>query len=106
MGGCAEDVVLSLGDLGCRIVAEFTPVRFDGVEGEKATAVSEIVVEGEPVALDLSLPERMEEDIPVPMTRRYGGGKEGRSKWAWFRASEKPQTPTDTTKLRQVAYTE
>ena len=74
---CAEEVVLSVGDVGCRLVAEFTPVRQDGLEGEVATAVSEIVVEGEPVVLNLTLPERMEEDIPVPMTRRYGGGQEG-----------------------------
>lgn len=98
-------VVLGADDVGCQMLLEYTPVRVDGIAGETSNTLSDSIEPGYPTAMELHLPERCEEDVPVDVSRRYSGGQEGEGKWGWYRSSSPVVNPEDLSLLRRVAYT-
>lgn len=63
------------------------------------------VFSGEPTIVELALPERCEEGIPVDLIRRYTGGIEGEGKWGWYRSPRKPPQNVNLATLQRVAHT-
>ncbi|KAJ7530247.1 hypothetical protein O6H91_15G086300 [Diphasiastrum complanatum] len=92
-----EILELTPEEVGSRIELVFTPVRKDGFTGISKKVVSDIVVDAEPEGKSLFIPNCFEDMELVPQTL-YFGGREGESKYTWYRISHKidePQIPDE-----------
>ncbi|KAL8461070.1 hypothetical protein ACS0TY_032523 [Phlomoides rotata] len=66
----------------------YTPVRSDGLKGSPKTLISSPVSPGEPLGVELVIPDCCEGEEVVPKTK-YFGGQEGVGKYIWFRTKDK-----------------
>ncbi|GFP95964.1 187-kda microtubule-associated protein air9 [Phtheirospermum japonicum] len=83
-----EFLDLTLDEVGDCVELVYTPVRVDGLKGAPKTLVSCPVAPGEPVGVELLIPDCCEGQEVVPTTR-YFGGREGDGKYIWFRTENK-----------------
>ncbi|XP_073129269.1 187-kDa microtubule-associated protein AIR9 [Henckelia pumila] len=83
-----EFLDLTLDDVGGCVELIYTPVRSDGLKGLTRKLVSGPVVPGEPVGIELVIPDCCEGQEVVPETR-YFGGQEGAGKYGWLRSKYK-----------------
>nr|CAB3451917.1 unnamed protein product [Digitaria exilis] len=83
-----ECLDLDLADVDCQIELTYTPVREDGLQGSPRSAISDIILPGEPKGIDLMLPQCFEDNEVSPI-KTYFGGKEGTGNYMWFRNKEK-----------------
>ncbi|KAL6500611.1 187-kDa microtubule-associated protein air9 [Orobanche hederae] len=83
-----EYLDLTLDEVGDCVELVYTPVRADGLKGCSKTLVSCPVAPGEPLGVELVIPDCCEGQEVVPETR-YFGGQEGVGKYIWFRTKGK-----------------
>ncbi|CAA0823754.1 187-kDa microtubule-associated protein AIR9, partial [Striga hermonthica] len=83
-----EFLDLTLNEVGDRVEIVYTPVRDDGLKGSPKTIVSCPIAPGEPLGVELVIPNCCEGQEVVPETR-YFGGQEGLGKYIWFRTKDK-----------------
>lgn len=79
---------LTLDNVGESVELVYTPVRDDGLKGSPRTLVSGPVAPGEPLGIDLVIPDCCEGEKVVPRTR-YFGGQEGVGEYIWYRTKDK-----------------
>lgn len=84
----ADTLHLTAEDVGCHIELVYTPVRKDGLTGISQRVLSDVVKDGDPVGINLELPDCCE-DVEVIPKRSYFGGTEGDSDLTWFRLQDK-----------------
>ncbi|KAI3455940.1 hypothetical protein Pfo_012603 [Paulownia fortunei] len=83
-----EFLDLTFDEVGDCVELVYTPVRADGLKGCPKTLVSCPVTPGEPLGVELLIPDCCEGQEVVPQTR-YFGGQEGVGKYIWFRTKNK-----------------
>ncbi|KAL3833703.1 hypothetical protein ACJIZ3_008439 [Penstemon smallii] len=83
-----EFLDLTFDDVGECVELVYTPVRADGLKGCPKTVVSSPVAPGEPLGLELVMPDCCEGQEVVPETR-YFGGREGVGEYIWYRTKTK-----------------
>ncbi|KAL2467410.1 microtubule-associated protein [Abeliophyllum distichum] len=83
---------LTLENVGESLELVYTPVRDDGLKGCPRTLVSRPVAPGEPLGIDLVIPDCCEGQKVVPHTR-YFGGQEGVGEYIWYRTEDKLHEP-------------
>lgn len=64
----------------------YTPVRKDGLSGSQKSIVSDVIVPANPKGIELTLPSCYEDKEVIP-SKSYYGGKEGSSKYIWYRTN-------------------
>ncbi|KAK4440224.1 microtubule-associated protein AIR9 [Sesamum alatum] len=87
-----EFLDLTFNEVGDCVELVYTPVRVDGMKGSPKTLVSHPVAPGDPLGVELVIPECCEGQEVVP-EKRYFGGQEGAGKYIWFRAKDKLHEP-------------
>ncbi|KAL3616841.1 hypothetical protein CASFOL_039235 [Castilleja foliolosa] len=83
-----EFLDLTLHEVGDCVELVYMPVRADGLKGSPMTLVSSPVAPGEPVGVELLIPDCCEGQEVVPTTK-YFGGQEGDGQYVWFRMENK-----------------
>ncbi|XP_031264195.1 187-kDa microtubule-associated protein AIR9 isoform X1 [Pistacia vera] len=83
-----EFLDLTFDDVGRRIELVYSPVRKDGIKGSPKTIVSDVIAPGDPVGLDLVIPDCCEDKEVVPH-KKYFGGQEGVGEYIWYRSKNK-----------------
>ncbi|KAL9147547.1 hypothetical protein ABFS82_13G180100 [Erythranthe guttata] len=83
-----EFLDLTINEVGDCVELVYTPVRADGLKGSPKTLVSCPVAPGEPLGVELVIPDCREGQEVVPETT-YFGGQEGVGKYIWFRTKNK-----------------
>ncbi|GAQ78250.1 AIR9 protein [Klebsormidium nitens] len=86
-----EAIRLRKADVGCRLRLTYTPVRSDLATGEPVSLLSEVVTQGGPLGLELTLPSTPVEDQELDPRAVYFGGEEGPSEWQWYRSKDPPR---------------
>ncbi|EPY22168.1 leucine-rich repeat protein [Strigomonas culicis] len=72
-------------DVGCRIRAQFTPVRNDWVPGDPKSVDSDVVTAGEPECESIKIIGNLLEGSELEVDVHYVGGEEGDSFYQWLR---------------------
>ncbi|KAH6830710.1 Outer arm dynein light chain 1 protein [Perilla frutescens var. hirtella] len=83
-----EYLDLTIDEVGDSVELVYTPVRADGLKGSPETLVSCPVSPGEPLGVELVIPECFEGQEVVPIAK-YFGGREGIGKYIWFRTNNR-----------------
>ncbi|KAG8385218.1 hypothetical protein BUALT_Bualt03G0019300 [Buddleja alternifolia] len=83
-----ESLDLTFDEVGDCVVLVYTPVRADGLKGCPKTVISSPVAPGEPLGVELVIPDCCEGQEVTPETK-YFGGREGVGKYIWFRTKDK-----------------
>ncbi|KAL0363622.1 UNVERIFIED_CONTAM: microtubule-associated protein AIR9 [Sesamum calycinum] len=92
-GATSSSYMLSVDDIGFFISVSCEPIRNDWARGP--IVLSEQVgpiVPGDPLGVELVIPDCSEGQEVVP-EKRYFGGQEGAGKYIWFRTKNKPHEP-------------
>ncbi|XP_031130029.1 187-kDa microtubule-associated protein AIR9 [Ipomoea triloba] len=84
----SEFLQLTLDDVGECIELIYIPVRKDGLKGSPKSLLSGPVEPGDPMGVELTIPECCEGKEAIP-EKRYFGGQEGIGEYIWFRANDK-----------------
>ncbi|KAL0352796.1 UNVERIFIED_CONTAM: microtubule-associated protein AIR9 [Sesamum angustifolium] len=87
-----EFLDLTFNEVGECVELVYTPVRADGMKGSPKTLVSHPVAPGDPLGVELVIPDCSEGQEVVP-EKRYFGGQEGAGKYIWFRTKNKLHEP-------------
>ncbi|KAF8413517.1 hypothetical protein HHK36_001507 [Tetracentron sinense] len=74
-------------DVGRRLAFVYTPINFEGQEGEYASIVTKIVKQAPPKATNVKIIGNLREGNKVTLTAIVTGGTEGSSRVQWFRTS-------------------
>eukprot|EP00899_Mesostigma_viride_P010148 jgi/Mesvir1/19134/Mv12871-RA.1 len=82
-----DKYAIKLEDCGSRIRVKYTPVLVSGVTGIEAEATTSTVHEGEPTASEVTIKGTPMEDVPVSVSWKYWGGREGDTKVRWIAAA-------------------
>ncbi|XP_009597927.1 187-kDa microtubule-associated protein AIR9 [Nicotiana tomentosiformis] len=85
---CGEFLDLTLEDVDKCIELIFTPIRKDALKGSSRSILSCQVAPGDPIGVELSIPECCEGETIVPKWR-YFGGQEGDGEYVWYRSKNK-----------------
>ncbi|CAJ1034431.1 Leucine Rich repeat (2 copies) [Leishmania utingensis] len=75
-------------DIGCRIRAEFTPVRNDWAAGEPKSATTNLVTCCGPECRTIRIIGHLVEGSQLEVDVEYRGGEEGRSLYQWLRKAD------------------
>ncbi|KAI5064749.1 hypothetical protein GOP47_0019444 [Adiantum capillus-veneris] len=86
----AEDLeyLLSLDDVGAKLILMYTPLTKEGIKGDPCFATTEVIQAGLPSVGDLRVIGDMVEGNTIRGVGQYFGGKEGLSKFEWFQEVE------------------
>ncbi|KAL0398272.1 UNVERIFIED_CONTAM: microtubule-associated protein AIR9 [Sesamum radiatum] len=87
-----EFLDLTFNEVGDCVELVYTPARADGMKGSPKTLVSHPVAPGDPLGVELVIPDCSEGQEVVP-EKRYFGGQEGAGKYIWFRTKNKLHEP-------------
>lgn len=83
-----EYLGLSIEDVGRYIELIYTPVRKDGMRGSPASIKSEVIAPGDPMGVELIIPDCCEAIEIIPQ-KTYFGGEEGDGKYVWYRSKDR-----------------
>jgi hypothetical protein len=79
---------LTLDDIDSSLVFMYTPVTEDGVKGEPQCTMTDFVKAATPSVSSVHVVGDIVEDNTIKGNGKYFGGKEGLSKFLWFREKE------------------
>ncbi|KQK21044.1 187-kDa microtubule-associated protein AIR9 [Brachypodium distachyon] len=79
---------LTIDDIGSSLVFMYTPVTEEGSKGEPQCAMTDFVKAGTPSVSNVHVVGDVVEDNTIKGNGKYFGGKEGLSKFQWFREKE------------------
>ncbi|CAM0905321.1 unnamed protein product [Alopecurus aequalis] len=79
---------LTIDDIDSSLVFMYTPVTEQGVKGEPQCTLTDFVKAGAPSVTNVHIVGDIVEDITINGNGKYFGGKEGLSKFEWFREKE------------------
>ncbi|OVA18980.1 Leucine-rich repeat [Macleaya cordata] len=74
-------------DVGRRLEFVYIPINFEGLEGESASILTQIVKQAPPRVTNLKIIGDLREGIKVTVTAIVTGGTEGSSRVQWFKTS-------------------
>ncbi|PHT55656.1 hypothetical protein CQW23_04142 [Capsicum baccatum] len=83
-----EFLDLTIEDVGKCIELIYTPIHKDALKGRCRSIISCPVAPGDPIGVELSIPECCEGETIVPK-QRYFGGQEGDGEYVWYRSKNK-----------------
>ncbi|PHT55649.1 hypothetical protein CQW23_04135 [Capsicum baccatum] len=83
-----NEYTLTKEDVGRCLAFVYVPVNFEGQEGKSVSIASQKVKQGDPIGVELSIPECCEGETIVPK-QRYFGGQEGDGEYVWYRSKNK-----------------
>lgn len=79
---------LTIDDIDSSLAFMYTPVTEEGVKGEPQCTMTDFVKAGTPSVSNVHIIGDIVEDITIKGNGKYFGGKEGLSKFQWFREKE------------------
>ncbi|MCO5589489.1 hypothetical protein L7F22_043456 [Adiantum nelumboides] len=78
------EYLLSLDDIGAKLILMYTPLTKEGIKGDPCFATTDLIKAGLPSVSDLRVIGNMVEGKTIRGVGRYFGGREGLSKIEWF----------------------
>mmetsp|Transcript_17726 Transcript_17726/g.30704 ORF Transcript_17726/g.30704 Transcript_17726/m.30704 type:complete len:1103 (-) Transcript_17726:1149-4457(-) len=76
---------VSAADIGSKLKVVYTPRRDDGQAGDPQTVFSPQVAPAPPVAKSIDMVGSFVEGDPISLETEYYGGREGNSRYVWYR---------------------
>eukprot|EP01012_Entosiphon_sulcatum_P009909 TRINITY_DN1569_c0_g1_i2.p1 TRINITY_DN1569_c0_g1~~TRINITY_DN1569_c0_g1_i2.p1 ORF type:complete len:1122 (+),score=126.98 TRINITY_DN1569_c0_g1_i2:29-3394(+) len=91
-GATAPEYIPTLADVGKNLVAEYTPVSSEGIEGEPATSSGAVIKAALPRVRSLRLEGECQEAKPISVVVDYFGGRPGAHTTQWYRLEDREGT--------------
>lgn len=85
-GANGRTYTLTRDDVGCELRVEWTPIRSDGVQGDPILGASYVIQAAPPHIDNLEIMGEPVETHVLEAIGDYFGGREGRSRFQWFRS--------------------
>ncbi|GJN10288.1 hypothetical protein PR202_ga28369 [Eleusine coracana subsp. coracana] len=81
------EYTLTMDDVGRHLKFVYTPINLEGLEGEPACAITDVVKKAPPKVFNLKISGEAREGSKVSVSATVTGGTEGSSRVQWYKAS-------------------